>query len=188
MDDEDNISSTDSNWKYSSDIEDTTIPQNSASTSNAAIEKYNWTSEDVFSINKTASWYIILAVVTIVFSGLVYLFTKDAMTAGVIFGCGILVAIYGAKKPKAIDYEIDSHGFKIGQRVYTFVNYRSFTIINEGSKFSVVLVPLRRFMPYTYLNFNADIQDKVLAPLRNNLPYESKRQDYLDKVFRRIGF
>lgn len=185
------------NWKFTNNTEDGLKDRaiGSKAISGANLEHlsketslFKWTAVDSFSAKKRIGWYLALLTVTIVFSLIVYLLTKDKITVSVIIVCGVLLGFYAAKKPKDVSYAIDDKGFSIGSKHYLFDNFRSFELVIEEDNISAVLIPLRRFLPYTYINFNSEIQNSILPPLYDNLPHESKRVDIIERTFRRIGF
>ncbi len=179
------------NFKYTQGLEATVVTDATESSQDSEVEetpKFTWVEVDTFSYSKKASWYLILAALTVAFAAALYVFTKDKITLGVVIASGLLVGIYAAKKPKQVDYEINRYGFKIGTHYYSFEEFKSFSLVVDGDAMTAMLVPLRRFLPYTYLNFSADIQDKILNNLVRTLPLETKRADILDRTIRRIGF
>jgi hypothetical protein len=152
------------------------------------IEKFSWVEDDTFSYSKKASWYLILFSITVVLAAILFLLTKDKVTAAVVIVSGLLIGVYGAKKPKQTNYEIDKYGFQIGSRYYPFDKFKSFSLLVQGENITAMILPLHRFLPYTYLNFKAEIQDNVLDNLFNTLPLETRRADIVDRTMRRIGF
>jgi hypothetical protein len=148
----------------------------------------SWTALDSFSTSKNFGWYFILLLVTIVVAAGIYLLTKDKITTGVILVSGLLIAIYGGKKPKAVKYALTDHGFKINDKSYEFNNFRSFSIVQHSGNLSAVLTPLKRFMPYMYIYFGGDVEKQVTTVLSDVLPIEMSHRDLIDKITRRIGF
>ena len=190
MDDDQQKNSSNVGWKYTA-ADDNPVsadgPEAKAS-SQEPLKPVVWSELESFSEKKTVGWYLILIILTVLLSGLTYLLTKDRLTTAVIIICGVLFGVYGTRKPKTINYTIDERGFKIGSRSFNFSSYKSFSIISIGDNMSAALVPLHRFMPYTYINFSADMVDKVLPVLDNSLPREAARRDLLERFFRRVGF
>ena len=147
-----------------------------------------WSSPNGFFNSKNVIWYLGLIVITLVISALVYLFTKDKITTGVIIVSGILIGIYASKKPRLTDYQLTTHGFTINGRYYSFGSYRSFAVVHHGESSSLVLTPLKRFMPYMYIYFPGDMTEKIQTAFTSALPLETSRQDFIDNLLRKIGF
>jgi hypothetical protein len=188
--DEEKTESNNQSWEYNpGDNDASTFDDESSHKAQAEqIKSFKWTGPDSFSRSKKFSWYLILLLITAVVTAIIFLLTKDKITAGVIVVSGLLIAIYGAKKPKMVEYQIDRNGFSVGRHRYEFNKFKSFSVVNEGDNLTALLVPLHRFLPLSYINFVVADQDKIIPPLVNSLPHEPKRLDILDRVFRRIGF
>jgi hypothetical protein len=149
---------------------------------------FKWSSPNGFSNSKNLFWYLVLIIVTLGISALVYFSTKDKITTAVIIVSGILIGIYASKKPHVVNYQLTPTGFTINGRYYNFGSYRSFSVVQHGDSSSIVLTPLKRFMPYMYIYFSGDMSEKIEAVLISILPKETSRQDSIDNLLRKIGF
>ncbi len=149
---------------------------------------FNWSSPNGFSNSKNIIWYLVLIIVTLGLSALIYFSTKDKITTAVIIVSGILIGIYASKKPRVVNYQLTPNGFTVNGRYYNFSSYRSFSVVHHGGSSSVVLTPLKRFMPYMYIYFSDDMAEKIEAVLTGVLPKETSRQDFIDNLLRKIGF
>lgn len=149
---------------------------------------FDWEAADSFSVKKSPVWYIVLTAITLLVSSGIYLLTKDKITTAVMLVSGLLIGIYGGKKPKVFKYQMSNFGFKINDRYYKFSSYRSFAIIQHGNGRSIVLTPLGRLTPYMYIYFNKDVEDKLISKLNEVLPKEDRHSDIIDGLFRKIGY
>ncbi|MHB1864877.1 MAG: hypothetical protein ACYCPS_01770 [Candidatus Saccharimonadales bacterium] len=149
---------------------------------------FNWSSPDSFSARKDIVWYLVLILVTLIVAAGIYLITKDKITTSVIIVSGILVGIYASKKPRLVNYQVTKYGFTVNGRYHRFGEYRSFSIVHHGEGRSAILTPLKRFMPYMYIYFASDIEQKIESILTDVLPKETSRKDALDKIIRKIGY
>lgn len=149
---------------------------------------FNWSAPDSFSMTKNASWYIMLLLITLGVSAAIYFLTKDKITTGVILVSGLLIGVYAAKKPKTVNYQLTKHGFTVNGRYHEFGEYRSFSVVIHGDARSVVLTPLKRFMPYMYIYFASDMEQQITSSLADVLPKETSHRDAIDNVLRKIGF
>jgi hypothetical protein len=149
---------------------------------------FNWSAPDSFSIRKSILWYLILIIGTVVIASAIFLITKDKITTGVILLSGFLIGVYATKKPKMVDYQLTKYGFAINGRRYKFGSYKSFSVIQHGDFRSAVLIPLKRFLPRMYINFDSSTEQKITAVLSGILPKETSRNDPIDKILIKIGF
>ena len=148
----------------------------------------NWTSVNSYTVRKTFSWYLTLITLTAAIAIVVYLITKDKVTSAVLLVSGILIAIYAGKKPKVVNYQLTRNGFTVNGKYYEFSSFRSFAIIHQGVGASAVLTPLKRFLPYSYIYFERDLEDQIATALSEVLPFEDQHTDSVESFLRRIGF
>lgn len=175
-----------STWKYTPEVGDGEAP---SVKEHASKEKaFSWTALSGSEERKTFNWYLSILGCTILVAAVVLLLTRDKISTTVIIVCGIIIMFYGARKPKEVNYSIDESGFTINDKQYNFDSFKSYMVLNTVPHITVVLTPLKRFMPYSYINFKGDIADKVNACLSKNLPLEKTKSDPLDRFFRYIGF
>ena len=183
-------------FKYNADDkpDDNTSDQNSADSElepkidTTDTPLFNWSASDSFSVKKSSRWYLTLLVITLIFSVIIYLITKDKITTSVIVVSGLLIGVYAAKKPKVVNYQLTKFGFTINGRQYHYGDFRSFSIVQHGASGSAVFTPLKRFVPYTYIYFKSDLEEQVSSAIANVLPKENSHRDAIDKVLRKIGF
>lgn len=149
---------------------------------------FNWSSANSFSDKKNFMWYLSLLAATLVVSAALYLLTKDKVTTAVILVSGLLIGVYGGKKPKVVNYQLTKYGFTVNGRYYNFGSYRSFAVIHHGKSGGVVLTPLKRFMPYMYIYFGNDMEQQITSTLTSALPKEASHNDAIDRIIRMIGF
>ena len=148
----------------------------------------NWSSVNFYYQSKTVFWYLSVLLISFVVSALIYLITRDKITAGVIMLSGIVIIIYGGRKPKEVAYQLTSSGFTVNGKFYQFSSFRSFSIIHQSLGSSAVLTPLKRFLPYTYIYFNNDLEDQISTALSDALPFVADHKDPLENFFKKIGF
>ena len=161
---------------------------NQQTSSNPGKLLLNWRAAESFSTSKNFQWYLILTIGTIAFATAIYFFTGDKITTSVILIGGILIGIYGAKKPKVFQYQLTENGLNINGRYYRFDSFRSFSVVSHGGAHSIVLTPMKRFIPYLYMYYGSDVEEKLTTTLSNALPRQTSHNDLIDKVLRNIGF
>jgi hypothetical protein len=146
----------------------------------------SWTSKDGFSYQKGLRWYFIFMLLVVIVAIVIYLTTKDKITTAVIVVSGIILAVYSSRKPRDVNYSINQYGFKIKDREYKLGNYKSFSIIkHDANNLSIVLTPLKRFLPYAYL-YLGDNSQQVIEMVGRILPLEKKNNDFLERLLRYI--
>lgn len=175
------------NWKYTPEQADQAIASPKAEKAKKP-SSFSWTSTPGMANRKKPTWYFMLTLITVVIAGLIYILTKDKISTVAVVICGVLLAVYGFRKPKEIKYSINDVGFTIGDREYAFSQYKSYSVTDNGVFLIIAMTPLKRFMPYLYVSLTKDDETKVTQLINQNLPLEKTKTDPIDKLLHYIGF
>jgi hypothetical protein len=151
-------------------------------------EIVSWTASEFVAHDKSSIWYIGLVVVAIVMAVLIWIITRDLVTSGIIVFCGVLLSVYGARKPRELHYQLSRTGIGIGERYHSYNDFHSFALIDEGAFSSVVLYPMKRFAPLLTMYFDPADEQKIVDVLSDRLPVEQPRHDPMDRLMKRIRF
>lgn len=154
----------------------------------AQYEPVNWTASEYIAHEKNANWYLLLGVAVLGFSAAVFFLTKELVSSVVIVIMGTAFGAFAARKPQELDYSLDNTALHIGPRSYTYAQFKSFTMIDEGATHSITLMPLQRFMPPLSVYYAPEDEDKISTALSSYLPYEDRKQDFVDKFMRKVRF
>jgi hypothetical protein len=147
-----------------------------------------WTSSGAVSGQKSKSWYAGLLVGAVAIAALVYLISKDTVSAGAVVLAAVLFGAFSIKKPHAVHYVIDNIGITVGQKHFIFTQFRSFSVVDEGNHTSIVLSPLKRFSPLLSLSYDPQLQEQIVGLLAEHLPVEAHKKDAFDKITSSIKF
>ncbi|MDB5164951.1 MAG: hypothetical protein JWL89_577 [Candidatus Saccharibacteria bacterium] len=148
-----------------------------------------WTASEFVAHEKDASWYALLGLAAVVVAAIIALLTKDFITSGVVIFCAIILGIYGARKPRQLQYRLDDSGVSIGQKHHVYEEFRSFAVVPEGAFSSIVFMPLKRFAPLTTIYYAPEDEEEIVDLLMDCLPFdESHTHDAVDQFMRRIRF
>ncbi len=147
-----------------------------------------WSASEFINHQKSTSWYAILAVVGIGASVLIFLVTHDVVSAVLVAIVALTLGYLGSRQPRVLDYKVDTTGIYVGPRFYPYALFKSFSIVDEGPISSIMLLPLKRFMPFITIYFSPDDEDKIADLLGQYLPFEHREHDAIDKLMRKIRF
>lgn len=151
-------------------------------------ESITWTASEFVAHDKSSSWYLMLAGGTILVAALVFLITRDKVSTSVVVVAGVLMGIYGAHRPRQLEYSLDRTGIGIGGKYHGYDEFRSFSVAPEGALASIILMPLKRFaVPITIYYAPAD-EGKILTILSDQMPFEEYRDDAVENLMRHIRF
>ncbi len=159
-------------------------PEQSTNPSNTV----SWTEVEFVAHKKSLVWYIGLGLAAAVVATLVYIYNHDLVSVIVIVIAAVFLGFVANRQPRDLDYQVDDTGIKIGEKFYTYNNFRSFFVGDEGSISSVVLQPLKRFMPFITIYYPSDKEKAILEVLNKHLPVDNSHHDAIDSLLRRIHY
>ena len=173
-------------WKFSS--EDAGEASDDSTPSSSSHEPVTWTASEYVAHEKGAMWYLSLAAIFASGTLLAFLFTRDYVTTAVVPVVGIIFGIAAARPPRVLNYEIDDQGLHIEAKSYPYNVFKSFSIVEEGAFHSIVLMPLKRFMPALTIYYAPEDEHKIADVLGSFLPVEVSKLDLIDRLMRKIRF
>ncbi len=147
----------------------------------------SWTASEFIAHDKSSGWYVAVMAVTLIVAALAFLIA-DVVSAGVIVFLGVLFCIVGARRPRELPYQLDSHGIRVDQKYYPFSGFKSFSIVQEEGVESIWFMPLQRFMPGLSIYFAPDEGQKIVDYISEYLPFEQKELALFDSLMHRIRF
>lgn len=147
-----------------------------------------WEASEFVNHEKKMSWFVLLAVIAVVLCGVMYLIT-DSILSTVVAGIAILAfGIMAGQKPRTLTYTVLPASIKIGEKSYSYNDFRSFSVAEEGALSSIVLQPNKRFLPMLTIYFAPDDGEKIFEALSAHIPYEEHQMDFVEKIMHRVRF
>lgn len=151
-------------------------------------EAIAWTASEYVSHAKSTVWYIQLSLITAVAMGIGYLITRDPVVVGTLAVVAIIFGVAAARKPRVLNYGLDARGIQIGQKIYPYGLFKSFSVIQEGPIRSIFLMPLKRFNPPMSLYYPPEGEQRIIQTISNHLAQEAREQDAIDRFMHKIRF
>jgi len=148
----------------------------------------SWTASEFISHEKSGNWYVFLIVVAIVIAGALFFVTREWFSVVVVVVLAIALGVFGALKPRTLDYAIYPDGIQVGEKHFGFETFRSFAIIEDAPVPSLQLLPQKRLMVPITVYFAPPDADMIINTLGDFLPIEQKKRDFVDKISARIRF
>jgi hypothetical protein len=147
-----------------------------------------WSAAEYIEHERGTGWYLALLLITAAIAVGFYFVTKDYFAVGTAVVVGVIVAIAARKKPRQINYEVSSKGLRIGEKLYAYNMFKSFSVAREDGMNSVNLIPLKRFMPIVSAYFAPQDEEQIVNAIGEHLPVEEHKLDNVDRLARRLRF
>ncbi|MBI1857061.1 hypothetical protein HY003_01445 [Candidatus Saccharibacteria bacterium] len=155
---------------------------------NPVSDEISWSASEFIAHEKNNRWYVSLFGGTTVVALVVFLFTRDKISTGMVVLVAIIFGIFGARKPRTLSYAISSQGVGIGQKFYPYESFKSFSIVAEGAISSIVFMPIKRFVPGASIYYPPEQEDQIVDILSTYLPHEERQLDVIDNLMRKVRF
>lgn len=147
-----------------------------------------WTASEYIAHDKSGSWYTSLALVAVVVAGIFYLITRDLFIVFVSLFGAFMVGVYGSRKPRQLQYQLDLGGITAGKRFYAYEEFRNFSVVPEGAFASIVFMPLKRFAIPLTIYYPPEHEEEIVTLLADRLPFERQTLDPVERLMRKIRF
>lgn len=175
------------NWTYQEDNSQSSSPDEPI-TQPQSVEPVQWSASEFIDHHKNAGWYMAILGGFIVLALTIYIITRDWVSILFIGIILILFMIIAAKKPRQRTYTVDNQGIMIDNKFYSYNDFKSFSLGNEGAIGSIVFMPLKRLMPELTVYFAAADEPRIVKVLAANLPIEERRDRSVDKLMKKLHF
>ncbi len=151
-------------------------------------QELTWTASEFIAHHKGAGWYGSVVVVGSALTAVVFFLTHDRISTAMVIIVVVLFCIAAARKPRVLTYSLTPDGLSIGQRFYSYGEFRSFSVEREGAFANIELLPMQRFSPLTSLYCSPDTEDNIIGMLSAYIPLEERSKSYVDRFMRNIRF
>jgi hypothetical protein len=151
-------------------------------------EQFSWNGPEFVSHDKNPGWYLAIMGGSVIVAGIVYLLTRDLLTAIMMVVVAIFLCIYSARKPKSIPYKLDSKGIDIGPRHFVYEEFRYFTAVPEGRYVTLTFIPLKRFSLPAGMCYDGPEAEKIINSISRRLPFEQHKLDIIETIMQSIRF
>ncbi len=147
-----------------------------------------WTASEFIAHDKSPQWFLALGGGTAIVALLIFVLTRDKVSTSMVIVVAIIFGVFAARKPRELPYVIDDSGVHIGEKLYPFSGFKSFSLVQEDALQAVWLMPLKRFMPIITVYFSPGDAEKIVGALSGTLPLENRQPDLVDKLMHRLRF
>lgn len=142
----------------------------------------SWVSSGEAIQSRSQSWKVKMTLISVAAGAIIYLVTRDWVSSGSVALAGALFGILGSRKPHPLQYQVSRDGIIVGQRSFSYAEFRAFSTVDDGTDVTINLMPLKRFSPILSVHTDPGLRDQIVAVLANHLPVEAHRRDAIDAI------
>lgn len=147
-----------------------------------------WEASEYIHHQKSPTWYLALTGATLVLGAVLYLLIRDVWSLIVLIVMYAAITVYARREPSVLRCTVSTEGVSIGERHFTYDQFKSFSVMQETGVPSVTLDPTQRFMPAVSVYFAPEDGDKIVDELTKFLPHEQKASNAVDRAMTRLRF
>ena len=163
-------------------------PQPQSPSSSQSDVLVQWNASEFIDHQKSAIWVLPVTFISLLIAATIYLLTKNIFSSVVVILAGISFSVLAYQKPRTMSYSLFPSTIRIGQKTYSYDDFRTFSIMREGALYSVFLEPIKRFMPPITIYFAVEDGEKIFDTLAEHIPHQEKAPDAIDRLMQRIRF
>ena len=146
-----------------------------------AFKPVSWEAEEYIIRDRNTWWYIGLILVGVGLSAIAVWQRWWTFLVLVILSI-ITILTSNLRPPRKIKYSLDKDGLTEGNKLHKYDDFKAFGILKEGSHFSAVLIPKKRFSPSVKVYFPGGSGEAIVDALGAHLPMEEVKLDFIDKI------
>jgi hypothetical protein len=176
------------NWDYKPTTEGGSVNESDNKEASNKQENVSWTALEFIEHDRGSGWYVMLIAGAIILAVVIYFITKDYFAAAATVTVGFIAAVYAGHKPKELEYEIADNHIRVGERTYGYGMFKSFSVAHEGEHTSIVLEPVKRFVPPMTLYFPPEDEPHVTNAIGNHLPMQEHQPNITERLAHRFRF
>lgn len=150
-------------------------------------EPVNWVAQEYIHLEKGGLWYVLFAVVVLGLLALDIFLLRSYTFSALVVVMAVALVIYSRRPPRTLQYTLSlKHGLYIGEKLYSFNDFKAFGLLQDGDHHSIMLIPIKRFAPGVSVYFPEEAGEKIVDILGNRLPMRPLKLDLVDHVIRQL--
>ena len=140
-----------------------------------------WEAQEYVQHDKDAGWYVALIFVGLALVALSVWLSWWSFAVLIVVSVVALI-VYTVRPPRTLKYRLDDKGLTEGGRLYSYADYKSFGILQDGAHFAIVLTPRKRFSGRVTVFFPENQGEVIVDAFGARLPMEQVKLDFIDKA------
>ena len=145
-----------------------------------------WQASEYIHREKDVLWYVIFAVVTVALMSLALFFIHSLTFVILIPVMAVALFMYSRRPPRLLTYTLSRQGLHVHDHLYSFTEFKSFTVIHGDDEYSIMLVPTKRFHLGLSVYFPEESGEAIVDAMAARLPMNEAQIDPIDRVIRKL--
>lgn len=148
----------------------------------------SWQASEYIHHEKGVSWFVALLVGAAVLIGVAFFLIRSLTFAILICVMTAAAIVYARRPPRLLNYSLTAQGLQIDDNHYSYHDFRGFAVVQDGPLPSIVLLPVKRFMPAVTVYFPSENGEAIVDMFGSVLPMEHRKLDFVDNLVRKLRF
>lgn len=146
-----------------------------------------WSAQEYIHAEKGPLWFIVFIVIVLGLVAVDIFLLKSWTFSALVVVMAITLAIYIRRPARTLTYGLSpQQGLYVGEKLYTFDEFKAFGVIQDEGNFSIMLIPRKRFAPGVSVFFPEDAGERIVDILGQHLPMENLKLDLVDIIVRKL--
>lgn len=146
-----------------------------------------WSAQEYVHIDKGIGWFVLFILVVLALVAVDVFFLKSWTFSLLVLVMAVAIIVYIRRPPRTLTYALSpNQGLYVGERLYTFDEFRAFGLIKDGENHSIMLIPRKRFSPGVSVYFPEESGERIVDILGQRFPIEELKLDVVDILIRKL--
>lgn len=149
-------------------------------------EPVHWQATEYIHHEKNTLWFTIFGLVVVALIALAVFVLQSVTFAILIPVMAVALIVYSHRPPRLLDYTLSRQGLHVNDRLYSLNEFKGFGVVHDGSEYSVMLIPLKRFKPGVSVYFPEEAGEAIVDMLGARLPMQELHVDLVDRIIQKL--
>lgn len=146
-----------------------------------------WTAQEYIHLDRSPLWFVLFVVIVLALVAASIFLLKSWSFSALIVVMAFALIVYIRRPPRTLTYALSpKQGLYVGERLYTFGEFKAFGLIQDGDHYSIILIPRKRFAPGVSIYFPNEAGERIVDILGQQLPMENLKLDVVDLIVRKL--
>ncbi|MGE5327832.1 MAG: hypothetical protein ACM3KH_00695 [Thiobacillus sp.] len=147
----------------------------------------HWSAEEYIHQEKDTLWFVVFGIIVLGLMALDIFYIKSYTFSALVVVMAIAVIVFSRRPPRIIDYTLShDQGLYIGDKLHHFSEFKSFGLVQDSGRHSIMLIPVKRFAPGVSVYFPEEAGERIVDIFGTRLPMQDLKLDFVDVLVRKL--